>query len=340
MFQKGIPFFIGKRLLLLIPTLIGISILIFLVARVIPGDPARLVLGESATPQSLEAVRREMGLDKPVWIQYLIYLEGILHGNLGKSVRTNRPVLRDLLDYFPATLELTLVAIFLNILIAVPLGIQSALKRNSLYDHLSRFFALSGVSIPIFWFGLILIYIFFFLLKWAPAPTGRLGILTSPPEPITGLYILDSLLTGNRETLMDSLKHIILPAFCLSTWPMAIMLRMTRSGMLDVLGQDYIRTARAKGLPRRAIIYRHALKNALIPLITVLGLNFGVLLNGAVLTETIFSWPGMGLYVVESITWLDYGPIQGLALFATVIYAAINITVDILYVIVDPRIKL
>jgi len=340
MFRKGILLLIGKRLLLLVPTLVGISILIFIIARVIPGDPARLVLGESATPQSLEAIRREMGLDKPIWMQYLIYTEGILRGDLGKSVRTNRPVLRDLLDYFPATLELTLAAILLNVIIAVPFGIQSALRRNSFYDHLSRFFALSGVSMPIFWFGLILIYLFFFVLKWAPAPTGRLGILTSPPNHITGLFVLDSLLTGNGEALIDSLKHLVLPAFCLSTWSMAILLRMTRSGMLDVLSQDYIRTARAKGLPRRAIIYQHALRNALIPLITVLGLNFGILLNGAVLTESIFSWPGMGLYVVESITWLDYTPIQGLAIFATIIYALINLVVDVLYVVIDPRIKL
>ncbi len=325
---------------MLLPVMLGISIIIFTLARVIPGDPARLALGESATPQSIESLRREMGLDKPIHIQYWMYLKGLLHGDLGRSIRTNRPVLTDLLAYFPATLELSLVAMIITIAIAIPLGILSALRRNSVLDHITRLSALAGVSMPIFWLGLILIYEFFFVLKWAPPPTGRLSILSTPPEKVTGLFLVDSLIAGDWAIFLEALKYIILPAFCLSTWSLAIVLRMTRSGMLEVLSEDYIRTARAKGLSQRLVVYKHAFRNAIIPLLTVLGINFGILLNGAVLTETIFSWPGMGRYVVDSISWLDYTPIQGLALFATVIYTGVNLLVDILYAIVDPRIRL
>jgi len=325
---------------MLIPVVLGISLIVFVLARVIPGDPARLALGESATPQSIEALRHEMGLDKPIYEQYWIYLKGLLQGDLGRSIRTNRPVLQDLLAYFPATLELTLVAMVMTILIAIPLGILSALRRNSLIDHLTRLGALAGVSMPIFWLGLILIYIFFYVLQWAPPPMGRLSILSSPPRSFTGLFLIDSLLAGDLSLFLESLKFILMPAFCLATWSLAILLRMTRAGMLDVLGEDYIRTARAKGLPQRLVVYKHALRNAVIPLLTVLGIIFGILLNGAVLTETIFSWPGMGRYVVDSISWLDYTPIQGIAIFAAVIYTLVNLLVDVLYAVVDPRIRL
>ncbi len=325
---------------MLIPVILGISVIIFMLARVIPGDPARLALGESATPQSIDAMRHEMGLDKPIHEQYWIYLKGLLQGDLGRSIRTNRPVMTDLLAYFPATLELTLTAMVITVVIAIPLGIISALKRNSLIDHLTRLAALAGVSMPIFWLGLILIYVLFYVLGWAPPPTGRLGILSSPPKTFTGLFMIDSLLAGDWAIFWESLRYILLPAFCLATWSLAMLLRMTRSGMLDVLGEDYIRTARAKGLPQKIVVYKHALRNAVIPLLTVLGIIFGILLNGAILTETIFSWPGMGRYVVESISWLDYTPIQGIAIFASVIYTLVNLLVDILYAVVDPRIRI
>jgi peptide/nickel transport system permease protein len=325
---------------MLIPVMLGISIIVFVLARVIPGDPVRLALGEAATAQSIDALRHEMGLDKPIYEQYWIYFKGLLRGDLGRSIRTNQPVLKDLKTHFPATLELTLVAMVFTVVLAIPLGILSAVKRNSLVDHISRVIALAGVSMPIFWLGLILIYLFYYLLDWAPPPTGRLSILSRPPATITGLYLIDSLLAGNFSLFLECIKFLLMPAFCLATWSFAMLLRMTRSGMLEVLGEDYIRTARAKGLPTRVVVSKHALKNAIIPLLTVFGIIFGVLLNGAVLTETIFSWPGMGRYVVESISWLDYSPIQGMALFASVIYTLVNLIVDILYSMVDPRIRL
>jgi len=340
MSQSSLFYFILRRLFLIIPIIIGISVIVFILSRIIPGDPITFALGESATAEAVESMRHAMGLDKPIHEQYWIYLKGLFRGEMGYSIRTNRPVLSDLLAHFPATLELTLTAMFISIIIAIPLGVISALHRNSVLDHVLRFTSLGGVSMPIFWLGLILIYIFFFRLGWVPAPTGRLSILVKAPAKITGLLLFDSLITGNCEVFVDALKHILLPAFCLSTWSLTMLLRMTRSGMLEVLGEDYIRTARAKGLPKQVVVYKHALRNAIIPLLTVLGIIFGVLLNGAVLTETIFSWPGMGRYVVESISWLDYTPIQGIALFATVIYTIVNLLVDILYAFVDPRIRL
>ncbi len=320
--------------------MLGITIIVFVLSRAIPGDPAKFALGEVATPEAIESMRRAMGLDKPIYEQYWIYLKGLLHGDMGHSVRTNRPVLADLLAHFPATLELTLAAMVISISVAIPLGVFSALRRNSVLDHIIRLVSLGAVSMPIFWLGLVLIYVFFFLLGWAPPPTGRLPILVEPPDKVTGFFLVDSLIAGDWTLFFEAAKHLILPAFCLSTWSLAMLLRMTRSGMLEVLGEDYIRTARSKGLPQRIVVYKHALKNAMIPLLTVFGIIFGVLLNGAVLTETVFSWPGMGRYVVDSISWLDYTPIQGIAIFATVIYTIVNLLVDILYAVVDPRIRL
>ena len=331
--------YILKRFLLLIPVLIGVTILVFSISHVVPSNPALVALGPHATPDTVKALKEKWGLDKPLYIQYLMYVKGLLKGDMGTSLRTNRPVLRDLSAYFPATFELTTVSMFLCLLAGIPLGVIAALKKDKLVDHITRVFSLIGVSIPVFWFGLILLLLFYLKLGILPGG-GRLSPLTSPPKDITGLYILDSLLTGNWATLKDSIFHIIMPSFCLAFAVMAIISRMMRSSMLNTLGEDYIKTAQAKGLKQTKVIYQHAMRNAVLPVITISGVLYGQLLAGAILTEIIFSWPGMGMYVVTSIMNLDFQPIMGFTIIVAIIYVTVNLIVDILYVLFDPRIRL
>ena len=331
--------YILKRLLLLIPVLIGVTILTFSIAHLVPANPVALALGPRGTPEMAQKLRAKWGLDKPVYVQYLIYVKGLLKGDLGTSLYTNRPVIRDLKEYFPATLELTTVSLLLCLIMGIPLGIIAAVKKDTLVDHITRVFSIIGISMPYYWLGLILLFIFYFKLGIVPGG-GRLSPLTPSPEHITGLYILDSLLTGNLETLKDSIMHIITPAFCLSFAIMGVISRMTRSSMLNVLSEDYIKTAEAKGLTRNKVVYQHALRNAILPVITISGVLYGQLMAGTILTEIIFSWPGMGLYTVNSIMHLDFQPVMGFTIVVAIVYVTINLIVDILYVLFDPRIRL
>jgi peptide/nickel transport system permease protein len=326
-----------KRFLTIVPVLIGISLIVFSFIHLIPGDPAVAMLGERATPQRVAEVRAQLGLDRPLSIQYIIYVGKVLRGDLGASILRGDPVLRDLVRRFPATVELATSAILIAITVGVPMGIIAAVWRNSLFDGVSRLVALTGVSMPIFWLGLMLAWFFGVVLGWLP--TGfRLGTEVTL-VPVTNFNILDSLLTRNPAAFASSLRHLILPALCLSTIPMAVIARMTRASLLEVLSQDYIRTAESKGLPQQAVILRHAMRNALLPIMTVTGLQVGRLLAGAILTETIFSWPGIGLWIYESIQARDYPIVQGATLFIATIFVTVNLLTDVLYAAVDPRIK-
>jgi peptide/nickel transport system permease protein len=327
-----------KRLLWLVAVVLGVSVITFVVSHLIPGDPARLIAGDRATDEIVANIRHSMGLDRPLWVQYWRYLVGLLHGDLGTSIRTTRPVLEDLKAFFPATLELALVALFLATLLGIPLGILSAVYRNKWVDQVVRTLAVTGISTPAFWLGLLLIILFYAKLGCLPGG-GRLPEGLDPPTRITGFYILDSLLTGNHATLTASLKHILLPAFTLGFVHLGVVARQIRSAMLEQLGEDYVRTNRANGLPKWTVVLHHALPNALIPSVTVLGLAMGDLLYGAVLTETVFAWPGMGAYVVNSIQALDFPAVMGFAVVVSFAYVLLNLIVDLLYMVIDPRIK-
>jgi peptide/nickel transport system permease protein len=326
-----------KRFLTIVPVLIGISLIVFSFIHLIPGDPAVTMLGERATPERVAEVRVQLGLDQPLYRQYLIYIGKVLGGDLGASILRGDPVLRDLVRRFPATVELATSAMLIAIVVGIPMGIISAVWRNSFFDGFSRLVALTGVSMPIFWLGLMLAWFFGVVLRWLP--TGfRLGTDVTL-VPVTNFYVLDSLLTRNWAALASTLRHLILPALALSTIPMAVIARMTRASLLEVLSQDYIRTAESKGLPQQSVILRHAMRNALLPVMTVTGLQVGRLLAGAILTETIFSWPGIGLWIYEAIQARDYPIVQGATLFIAMIFVMVNLLTDVLYAAVDPRIK-
>ena len=326
-----------RRTLTVIPVLLGVSILVFSFIHLIPGDPAITMLGERATPERVAQVRRQLGLDRPLYEQYAIYLGKVVRGDLGVSIVRGDPVLTDLLRRFPATVELAVSAIVLALLFGVPVGIVSAVWRRSILDSLSRVWALAGVSMPIFWLGVMLAWVFGVELHWLP--TGFRLDSSSSFEPWTNFVILDAVLQRDGEVLRDALRHLALPAVALATIPLAVIARMTRASMLEVLSRDYIRTAEAKGLTQLAVVLRHALRNALLPVLTVVGLQVGSLLAGAILTETIFSWPGIGRWVYESIGFRDYAIVQGASLFIAVIVVVVNLLTDLLYAFVDPRIK-
>jgi peptide/nickel transport system permease protein len=326
-----------RRSLTVVPVLLGVSVLVFSFVHMIPGDPALTMLGERATPEKVAEVRARLGLDRPIWQQYVLYFGNVLHGDLGVSVVRGDPVTTDLLRRFPATVELALAAIVLAIAFGIPIGIGSAVWRNSLLDSLARLGALTGVSMPIFWLGLMLAW--FFGVQLRVLPTGFRLQSGTTFVPWTNFVMLDATLQGDWPALADALRHLVLPALALATIPLAIIARMTRASMLDVLSREYIRTAEAKGLSRRAVILRHALRNALLPVLTVIGLQVGHLLAGAILTETIFSWPGIGLWVYESIESRDYAIVQGASLFIAAIVVVVNLVTDLLYAAVDPRIK-
>ncbi|MEN6571679.1 MAG: ABC transporter permease [Anaerolineaceae bacterium] len=327
-----------RRFSLSIIALIGITLIVFVLSHVVPGDPARLAAGPQARQEQVESVRKEYGLDKPLPQQYLIYMKNLFTGDLGKSLQSRRPVTDDLRDYFPATLELTLFATVIAVIGGVFSGLVSAVRKNQWIDHLNRVVSLAGVSIPVFWLGLVLVLIFYRSLGWLPFG-GRLDPALSPPAQITGLYILDSLLTANWPVLWSSLAYLILPAVTLAFGSLGVVSRMTRASLLDVLQEDYIRTARGKGLRERVVLMRHALKNALIPVITIIGLQFGSLLGGAFLVEVIFSWPGIGTYAMKAIMFLDYNGIIGVTLLTGIIFMITNLLVDLTYIVIDPRIR-
>lgn len=328
--------YIVRRLISMIPTLFGVSVVVFLFIHLIPGDPASAMLRENAPAEVAERIRESLGLNRPLYEQYAIYLGKVLRGDLGRSLVTNNPVTDDLANRLPATAELSILAILIATLVGIPAGIISAVRRNSIIDTASMFLSLTGVSMPIFWLGLMAIYLFAVELHWVPSGT-RIGPDVQLTR-ITNFYLLDALLTGNFAALGDLLHHLILPSIVLATVPMAILARMTRSSMLEALNQDYVRTAHAKGLRARVVVVRHALKNALLPIITVIGLQVGGLLSGAILTETIFGWPGVGRWVYDSIQLRDYPVVQGVTLTIALIFVFVNLIVDLSYAFVDPRI--
>jgi peptide/nickel transport system permease protein len=334
----SISVYILRRLLLLIPVLFGLTMVTFALSRIIPADPARAWAGDYASKEAVENLRKAYHLDKPLPTQYAIYVRDLVQGNWGISPMTQRPTLDDVKKYFPATIELSLFSLTLVIVVSIPLGVISAIRRNSLADHIARILAVSGAAFPTFWFGLLLQLAFYYHLGLLPGE-GRL----SGPEPssITGFVLLDSILTLRPKVFVDGLRHIILPGFSLAYFSLALVARVTRSSMLAVLGQDYLRTARAKGLRERAVLLRHALKNALIPVVTVVGLQLGTLLSGAPVIETVFGWPGIGRYaVLSAIASLDFPAIMAVTLVSGLTFLLVNLGVDILYAALDPRIRL
>jgi dipeptide transport system permease protein len=330
--------FVITRLSLVIPTFIGMTLLAFVLIRLVPGDPIEAMAGERGIdPARHEALLKEYGLDRPMFVQYGIYIGRVLHGDLGKSLVTNAPVLSEFSALFPATVELTLCAIVLALAVGIPAGIVAAVRRNSLFDHGMMAAALTGYSMPIFWWGLLLILFFSVQLDWTPV-SGRIGV-EYYIEPVTGFLTVDSLLSGEKGAFRSALSHLVLPALVLGTLPLAIVARMTRSAMLEVLGEDYVRTARAKGLSPLRVVALHALRNALIPVVTVIGLQVGVLFTGAILTETIFSWPGVGKWLIEAIYRRDYPVLQGGVLLLGLVVMTVNLLVDVTYGVINPRIR-
>lgn len=345
--------YILRRLISVLPTLIGVTLVIFLFQRLIPGDPAVAMLGEHATQENVERIREQFGLNRPAFLdrdalangdlagffdsQYIRYFGRLLKFDLGNSIHRRIPVAETLGERFPATLELAILSLFISLLIGIPAGIISAARRNTGLDGVTMVGSLIGVSMPIFWLGIMEIMLFSVFLKWLPSG-GRLSTGIEI-KSITNLLLLDSFLTGNFTGFVDALKHIAMPAIALATIPTAIITRMTRSSMLDVLQEDYIRTAAAKGLAEGVVLFRHALKNAFLPVITIIGIQAGTLLAGAVLTETIFSWPGIGKWVYDSILGRDYPIVQGVTLLIAIIFLLVNLLVDLSYALLDPRIS-
>ena len=329
--------YILKRLLQVIPVLIGVSLIVFVIMRVFSPDPAPIVLGQHATIEASEAWREANGLNKHIVMQYLDFITGFVTGNLGTSYYTKAPVLQEIMSRFPATIELALLATIFASVFGVTIGVISAVKKNSIWDNLGMVIALIGVSVPIFWLGIMLIIFFSGHLGWLPSG-GRINPLLRP-DKITGLYLIDTLISGDMKAFKDAVLHLILPVMALGMYSMAVIARMTRSSMLETLEQDYIRTARAKGISENKVIIRHALRNALIPIVTVIGLQLGMLLGGSVLTVTVFSWPGIGAYTVQCILKSDFPVVQGVVMLIATIFVLMNLLVDVIYAFLDPRIK-
>jgi dipeptide transport system permease protein len=330
--------FLLTRLSLIVPTFLGVTLLTFAMIRLIPGDPILLIFGERSVDDAVyNQMKADLGLDQPILVQYGYYLWDLAHGKFGTSIITRTSVLSEFLALFPATVELSVTAMTFAILIGLPAGIIAAVRRNSIFDHTVMGASLTGYSMPIFWWGLLLILLFSVTLGWTPV-SGRMAVRYFI-EPVTGFVLIDAWLAGEWGAFKSALQHLILPAVALGTIPLAVIARMTRSSMLEVLNDDYIRTARAKGLPPWRVVGLHALRNALIPVITVIGLQVGALLSGAILTETIFSWPGVGKWLIESIRRRDYPVVQGGVLLAASIVMLVNLTVDVMYGLINPRIR-
>lgn len=330
--------FLAARLAVLIPTFLGVTFIAFILIRLVPGDPIMMMVGERGmSPERHAELMAQFGFDRPIVVQYLLFLGNLLQGDLGSSITTRAPVLREFMNLFPATIELSLFAMFLAVAIGLPAGILAAVKRGSIFDHTVMGISLTGFSMPIFWWGLLLIILFSGILQWTPV-SGRISLLYFV-EPVTGFMLIDSLLSGEEGAFTSALSHLILPAIVLGTVPLAVIARQTRSAMLEVLSEDYVRTARAKGLPPRRVIGMHALRNALIPVVTVIGLLIGTLFGGAILTETIFAWPGVGKWLVDSIARRDYPSVQGGIVLIASIVMLVNLIVDLLYGLINPRIR-
>jgi dipeptide transport system permease protein len=329
-----------KRLVLAVPSLIGVVIVTFLLTRALPGDPAAYFAGPAATKQAVEQVRVKLGLDKPLLVQFFRYAGDLSRGDLGASLTTGQPVATEIRTRLPASAELTLLGLLLAVAAAVPLGILAAIRPGSLVDHACRIIATAGVSLPVFFTGLILVYVFYYLLGFAPAPLGRLDVFFSPPPQVTGFYLIDSLIARDGELFMASLKQLVLPALTLGIFSLAPITRMTRASMLAVLSSDFVRTARASGLSAYTVIVTYAFRNAMLPVVTTLGMVFSFLLGANVLVEKVFAWPGIGSFAVEALIASDFAPVQGFVLTMAVMYVTLNLAIDILYGIIDPRLRL
>jgi peptide/nickel transport system permease protein len=328
-----------KRMMMAVPSLIGVVIVTFLLTRALPGDPAAYFAGPAATTEAIQQIRVKLGLDQPLYIQFVRYVEDLAHGDLGNSLTTGQPVGQEIKTRLPASAELTLLGLIVSVLIAVPLGILAATRPNSLIDHSCRVIATAGVSLPVFFTGLILIYVFYYHLGWAPPPLGRLDIFYSPPPHVTGFYLIDSLIAGDGEVFVAALKQLILPALTLAIFSLAPIARMTRASMLAVLSSDFVRTARASGLAPFTVVITYAFRNAMLPVITTLGMVFSFLLGANVLVEKVFAWPGIGSFAVEALIASDFAPLQGFVLTMAVMYVALNLLIDILYGVIDPRMR-
>jgi len=331
---------IGKRLSTAIPSVIGVIIVTFLLTRVLPGDPAAYFAGPAATPQAVAEIRKSLGLDRPLPEQFVRYVKDLARGDFGKSLTTGQPVISDIATRLPASAELTLLGLIISMGIAVPLGIAAAVKQGSIVDHVCRVVATAGVSLPVFFTGLILVYVFYFLLGLSPAPLGRLDVFYSAPPHVTGFYLIDSLIAGDFGTFRAALSQLILPAATLAIFSLAPITRMTRASMLAVLSSDFVRTARASGLSTRTVIVTYAFRNAMLPVITTLGMVFSFLLGANVLVEKVFAWPGIGSYAIEALIASDFAPIQGFVLTMAILYVLLNLTIDLLYGVIDPRVRL
>ncbi|MEM8717216.1 MAG: ABC transporter permease [Cyanobacteria bacterium P01_A01_bin.3] len=330
---------ITNRLLAAIPSLAGVVVVAFVLTRELPGDTAAYFAGPAATQEAIAQISEQLGLDKSRWIQFWIYANNLFHGDLGRSLTTGQPVLTDLIEKLPASLELTGLGLLFAISIAIPLGIVAALHPNSWIDRLARSVTTAGVSLPTFFTGLLLQYVLYYKLGWAPPPVGRLDLFTTPPTHITGFYSIDSLLELNISTFVDAIAHLLLPAFTLGIFALAPLARVTRASMLGILSSDFIRTARANGLPRHTIVFSYAFRNALLPIVTTLGVVFSFLLGANVLVEKVFAWEGIGSYAVEALETSDYAPIQGFVLTMATLYVLLNLAIDVLYGIIDPRVE-
>jgi dipeptide transport system permease protein len=328
-----------KRMMMAVPSLIGVVIVTFLLTRALPGDPAAYFAGPAATTEAIQQIRVKLGLDKPLYIQFVRYVEDLAYGDLGNSLTTGQPVGQEIKTRLPASAELTLLGLIVSVLIAVPLGILAATRPNSIIDHTCRVIATAGVSLPVFFTGLILIYVFYYHLGWAPPPLGRLDIFFSPPPHVTGFYLIDSLIAGDGEVFVAALKQLILPALTLAIFSLAPIARMTRASMLAVLSSDFVRTARASGLTPFTVVITYAFRNAMLPVITTLGMVFSFLLGANVLVEKVFAWPGIGSFAVEALIASDFAPLQGFVLTMAVMYVALNLLIDILYGVIDPRMR-
>jgi dipeptide transport system permease protein len=329
---------IGKRLTTVIPSLIGVIVVTFLLTRVLPGDTAAYFAGPAATPAAIEEVRKQLGLDRPLPEQFLRYVVDLAHGDLGKSLTTGQAVTADIAARLPASAELTLLGLLLAALIAIPLGVVAAVRQGSLIDHACRVITTAGVSLPVFFTGLLLAYVFYYRLGWAAEPIGRLGFLYTAPPFVTGFYLLDSLIAGDLEVFQAAAAQLVLPVTTLAIFALAPIARMTRASMLSVLASDFVRTARANGLSSLTVIVTYAFRNALLPVVTTLGMVFSFLLGANVLVEKVFAWPGIGSYAVEALITSDFAPVQGFVLTMAVLYVLLNLAIDLLYGLIDPRI--
>ena len=331
---------VGRRLIVAVPGIVGVIVVTFLLNRALPGDPAAFFAGPAATPEAIQEIRAALGLDKSLPEQFLIYVRDIARGDLGKSLTTGQPVTRDLVARLPASLELTFVGLLLAVTVALPLGALSATRPGSLFDHASRLLTTAGVSLPIFFTGLVLVYVFYYLLGWAPAPLGRIDTFASPPPTVSGLFLVDAVIARDGATFVAAAKQLVLPAVTLGLFAMAPIARMTRASMLGVLGSDFISTARASGLAPGTVLIAYALRNALLPVVTLLGMVFSFLLGANVLVEKVFAWPGVGSYALEALIASDYAPVQGFVLTMASLYVLLNLTVDIVYGFIDPRVRI